>query len=206
MSFPPFPPLPLMARLRRLLGALRADRGILGRLRAEHGILGRLRADSGGNVMMITALIIVPLIFATGFGIDYSRAQKLQTKLNTAADAAVLAAVVPQMLNQTDATAKLAAQAMFDQQIAGLSGLGNVSRTVTITSTQTGSLARCAPPSWSTPPPPPMCSAAFCACPPCPSAAMPAPAPPSRPASISTSRWTPRPRCCCPPPPRASTI
>ncbi|WP_343609718.1 pilus assembly protein TadG-related protein [Novosphingobium sp.] len=120
MSFPPFPPLALMARLRRLLGALRADRK--------------------GNVMMITALIIVPLIFATGFGIDYSRAQKLQTKLNTAADAAVLAAVVPQMLNQTDATAKLAAQAMFDQQIAGLSGLGNVSRTVTITSTQTGSL------------------------------------------------------------------
>lgn len=103
-------------------------------------ILGRLRKDGRGNVMAMTALAIIPLIFATGFGVDYSRAQKLQTKLNAAADAAVLAAVVPQMLNQSDATAQQAAQNMFDQQISGLSGLASISRTVTISSAQSGSL------------------------------------------------------------------
>jgi len=102
--------------------------------------LGPLRRDGRGNVMAMTALAIIPLVFATGFGVDYSRAQRLQTKLNAAADAAVLAAVVPQMLNQTDAAAQSAAQNMFDQQVNGLSGLSSISRTVTISSTQSGSL------------------------------------------------------------------
>jgi hypothetical protein len=30
--------------------------------------------------------MIVPLVFATGFGIDYGRAQQTQTKLNAIAD------------------------------------------------------------------------------------------------------------------------
>jgi Flp pilus assembly protein TadG len=105
-------------------------------------LAGCLRADSRGNVMAITAFAAIPLIFAIGFGLDYSRSQKLQTKLNAAADAAVLAAVVPQLLNQSDAMAQTAAQNMFDQQVSGLTGLASVTRTVTITSTQTTTLGR----------------------------------------------------------------
>ncbi|WP_068079552.1 TadE/TadG family type IV pilus assembly protein [Novosphingobium rosa] len=101
-----------------------------------------LRADRRGNVMSIMAFAAIPLIFAIGFGLDYSRAQKLQTKMNAAADAAVLAAVVPQLLNQSDAMAQTAAQNMFDQQVAGLPGMTTVVRTVTITSTVSATLGR----------------------------------------------------------------
>ena len=102
--------------------------------------LSRLARDSGGNILMIAAASMALLTFAMGFGIDYSRAQRLQTRLNAAADAAVLAAVDPAMLNQSDATATTAAQAMFDQQVTGLQGLTITSRTVTITDTSGGSL------------------------------------------------------------------
>jgi hypothetical protein len=43
-------------------------------------------ADRGGNVLWIMGFMIVPLVFATGFGIDYGRAQQTQTKLNAIAD------------------------------------------------------------------------------------------------------------------------
>ena len=50
----------------------------------------RLGADQRGNIMMMMGLAIIPLTFAIGFGVDYSRAEKLQTRLNAAADAAAL--------------------------------------------------------------------------------------------------------------------
>jgi Flp pilus assembly protein TadG len=82
-----------------------------------------LAHDRSGNVLMIMGLAVLPLTFAVGMGIDYSRAEKLQTKLNAAADAAVLAAVDASMMQQADATAQAAAKAMFEAQIAGLNGL-----------------------------------------------------------------------------------
>ena len=100
----------------------------------------RLQADRGGNILILTGCSILILALAIGFGIDYSRAQRLQTKLNAAADAAVLAAVDPSMLNKDTATALAAAYAMFDYQVAGLPGLKNVSRTVTPVDTSAGSL------------------------------------------------------------------
>ena len=54
-----------------------------------------LRADRRGNIMMMTGLAIIPLTFVIGFGVDYAKAEKLQTKLNAAADAAALVAVDP---------------------------------------------------------------------------------------------------------------
>lgn len=83
----------------------------------------RLRADRGGNVFIMMAFAAGPLIFAIGFGVDYSRAEKLQTQLNAAADAAALAAVDPSMINRTDAEASAAATAMFNAQAANLPGL-----------------------------------------------------------------------------------
>ena len=86
---------------------------------------------------MLVAFSIIPLTFAAGMGIDYSRAMKLQTKLNAAADAAALAAVTTPMMQKTDADAKQAAVNMFNMQAAGLSGLvyDPKSLSVTITST-----------------------------------------------------------------------
>ena len=100
--------------------------------------LHRLRADRRGNVMVMTVAAMFVMTFAVGFGVDYSRAQRLQTRLNAAADAAALAAVDPSMILQSDATAQAAAQAMFTAQAASLSGVTNLQPTVTITDGSNG--------------------------------------------------------------------
>ncbi|WP_454883915.1 TadE/TadG family type IV pilus assembly protein [Sphingomonas oryzagri] len=83
----------------------------------------RLCRDRRGNILMITGLSLIPLSFAVGMGIDYSRAMRLQTKLNAAADAAALSAVTNTMMGQSSAVACATAKNMFVQQAGGLSGL-----------------------------------------------------------------------------------
>ncbi|MFD2578573.1 TadE/TadG family type IV pilus assembly protein [Novosphingobium colocasiae] len=83
----------------------------------------RLRADARGNVLILTALALVPLTFAVGFSIDYTRAMKLRTRMNAAADAAALAAVNVAMMQQSDSAATAAARAMFNAQVSGLPGM-----------------------------------------------------------------------------------
>lgn len=100
----------------------------------------RFRHDRKGNVMMILGFAMIPMTFAVGFGIDYTRAMKLQTRMNAAADAAALAAVNITMMQKTDTEAVAAARAMFNSQVAGLPGLvydaSNANNpTVVITST-----------------------------------------------------------------------
>lgn len=86
-------------------------------------VYDRLRQDRRGNVMMIMAFSLVPLMIATGVSIDYARAARLQTRLNAAADAAALAAVARTMITQSDSTARNASIIMFKSQIAGQPGL-----------------------------------------------------------------------------------
>ena len=83
----------------------------------------RLGRDKSGNVLMIVGLSIIPLTFSAGMAIDYSRAMRLQTKLNAAADAAALAAVTRPMMNQSSATACSTEKNMFVGQSTGLAGL-----------------------------------------------------------------------------------
>jgi len=102
----------------------------------------RLRADQRGNVLMILALVLPLLLGAVGFGLDYARAQRLQTKLDAAADAAALATVDPTLLSITDtAQVKAAAEAMFDQQVQGLSGLKIIARSANVNDNSQSSLA-----------------------------------------------------------------
>lgn len=56
------------------------------------GIAKRLRDDVRGNVAMLTGLSIFALLTATGTSVDMARAQILQAKIQTALDAAGLAA------------------------------------------------------------------------------------------------------------------
>lgn len=100
----------------------------------------RLMGERRANVLMLTAVALIPLMLAIGFGIDYARAERLRTRLNAAADAAVLAAVDPSMITQSSSTAQSAALNMFDQQTTGYGGLTVTSRSVSITSTSSGSL------------------------------------------------------------------
>jgi Flp pilus assembly protein TadG len=66
----------------------------------RHGLLGRLRdrltafrSAQGGNVALIFAFCIIPLIGLVGAGVDYSRAARIQTLMQAAADAAALGSV-----------------------------------------------------------------------------------------------------------------
>jgi len=83
----------------------------------------RLARDRRGNVMMIFAFSVVPITFATGMGIDYGSAMRLQTKFRAAADAAALAATSQQLLDWSTSDAKLAAVTLFKQQTQNTAGV-----------------------------------------------------------------------------------
>ncbi|TPG51950.1 pilus assembly protein TadG-related protein [Sphingomonas glacialis] len=102
-------------------------------------LLRRLSADRKGGVLMIMGFSIIPLTFATGFGIDYARAMRLQTHLNSAADAAALAAVSPAMILRVKQDSTDAASNMFDSQASGIGGYQGMQRTVTVTDGTSGS-------------------------------------------------------------------
>ena len=119
-----------------VLGTDGASRDTLSRL--IHG--ARLSLFIGLAVMCVS---IVLFVFATGFAIDYGRAERLRTKLDAAADAAALAAVDPATILQSDSVATTAASNMFNSQTSTLSGLTSVNLTTTITdgvSSSSGSL------------------------------------------------------------------
>ena len=104
-------------------------------------LTGRLCRNRDGNVAMIFALSIIPIIFFAGLGLDFAAATQKRVKLNAAADAAALAAVAPGMMNQPDASAVTAAQTMFTAQAATVPQLNiDVSQPI-VTVTHTG-LAR----------------------------------------------------------------
>jgi Flp pilus assembly protein TadG len=60
---------------------------------AIRALIVRFRVDRRGNVAVITALSMLPMIAATGCVIDYTTATSVRTKLQAAADAASLATV-----------------------------------------------------------------------------------------------------------------
>ena len=62
----------------------------MARLRA---LISNFRFNKRGNVAVITALAMLPMIAAMGCAIDYSMASMIKTKLQAAADAASLATV-----------------------------------------------------------------------------------------------------------------
>ena len=108
--------------------------------------LTALLGDARGATAMLFAVTLPVVFVATGAALDYSEAVRLHTKLDAAADAAVLTAVAPGMMQATDAAAKAAAIAMFNSQIEGLQQLeiGSGQPTVTITHPNGSSSARSA--------------------------------------------------------------
>ncbi|MGD0149785.1 MAG: pilus assembly protein TadG-related protein [Xanthobacteraceae bacterium] len=101
----------------------------------------RFPRDRRGNVAMIFALSIIPIMFFAGMGLDFAAATQKRVKLNAAADSAALAAVAPGMMSQSDASAITAAQNMFTAQAAAVPQLNINGSQPTVTVTHTG-LAR----------------------------------------------------------------
>lgn len=90
-----------------------------------------------GNVAVITALTIIPIIFLLGMTIDFTQALRKKEQLDAAADAAAIAAVRPAMLMQSDSVAQAAANAIFMSVANGMTGLVAIP-TPSITITDSG--------------------------------------------------------------------
>jgi Flp pilus assembly protein TadG len=92
---------------------------------------GRL-GDRRGNVAIIAALCMIPLMLSVGMGIDYTLQKRSQDQLAGIADAAVLVAVTPTMMAETQLQATKAAQAFWDAQSATVSNVAGVTGTVVV--------------------------------------------------------------------------
>ncbi len=75
---------------------------------------GKFLRDAGGNVMILSAIAIVPIILAVGSAVDYGRGVQAKTLLQSAADAAALAGA--STLGLDDAVRISRAQATFVAQ------------------------------------------------------------------------------------------
>jgi Flp pilus assembly protein TadG len=115
------------------------------RLNAVAGKLRRLAASfytgRDGNVAVLTAFILILCIFAVGMGVDYTFARQRQDQIDGFADAAVLAAVSPNMMPVTHTTVETVATNQFLAQLATLQpsvSYGPADVQVTVTDTVLG--------------------------------------------------------------------
>ena len=99
--------------------------------------LYRFARDRKANVAVIAALTMVPIIFLLGMTLDFTQALRKKEQLDAAADAAVIAAVRPAMLMQSDTVAQATANAIFMSVANSLPGL-TATPTPTITVTDVG--------------------------------------------------------------------
>jgi len=73
----------------------------------------RFFADQGGNIAIWFALALLPLVFAVGVAVDYSRAATLRTKLQRATDATIVA-IAPLAAEKSKSELLSIAQTYFD--------------------------------------------------------------------------------------------
>ncbi|HWF95513.1 MAG TPA: pilus assembly protein TadG-related protein [Xanthobacteraceae bacterium] len=99
--------------------------------------LRRFVGDRKGNVAIIFAFSLMPIALVTGMGIDYTVATQKKAMLDSAADAAALAAVTPAMMAQPASASITAATTMFNWQAANISGLGGAA-TPSVTAVDNG--------------------------------------------------------------------
>jgi Flp pilus assembly protein TadG len=83
----------------------------------------RFIRDRRANTAIVFALSIIPIIFLTGMGMDFSSATSKRIMLNAAADSAALSMVTPSAMNETCAQAQSTAQNIFMGQASLISEL-----------------------------------------------------------------------------------
>jgi Flp pilus assembly protein TadG len=92
--------------------------------------LRRFASDRKGNVAILFALTLVPIVFLTGMGIDYTVANQRKAMLDAAADSAALAGVTPTMMSQPSTASVTAATNMFNAQVSNITGVASPNVTV----------------------------------------------------------------------------
>jgi Flp pilus assembly protein TadG len=110
-------------------------------------LLNRFKADTSGNIAVILVVASLPVTAAIGCAVDYSFASRVKSKLQSAADAASVAAIAKNSAGYNAAISMgqdgsvaagvTDANAMFNGNAATFSGYGNL--TVNSTVAKTGS-------------------------------------------------------------------
>jgi Flp pilus assembly protein TadG len=62
-------------------------------MRAFFSLLNRFRGDRSGNIAVIFAIAVLPVLYSVGCAVDYSRATQLRSKLQASIDAASVGSV-----------------------------------------------------------------------------------------------------------------
>ena len=104
------------------------------------GFYRRFARSERANVAVIFALALVPTIYLTGMGVDYTLAVDRQTELNAAADAAALSAVTPTMMAGSTTSAQQQAINTFNAQASQITNTNYAPGNVTVTIATSGSV------------------------------------------------------------------
>jgi Flp pilus assembly protein TadG len=86
--------------------------------------LYRFARDRKANVAVIFAIMMVPTIYLLGMAMDYTNAQRRQSQLDAAADAAAISAVTPTMMSQSTTVAQTTATNIFNATANSLTNSG----------------------------------------------------------------------------------
>jgi Flp pilus assembly protein TadG len=114
-------------------------------MRNLFNLIGRFRKDRRGNIAVIFAIALLPILTAMGCAVDYSLATRIKAKLQAAADAAGVASIAQKspgfiaaaaMTGDGSITAGVTdANKVFDGNMFGITGYTLISRTSTVTKT-----------------------------------------------------------------------
>ena len=114
-------------------------------MRALHHTISGFGTDQRGNIAVIFALALLPIMSAVGCTVDYTRATQLRSKLQAAADAASVGSIAktsPAFIaagtmssDGAIASGVTDAQNIFDANVTGVTGYTLNSRTPAVTKT-----------------------------------------------------------------------
>ena len=93
----------------------------------------KLGRDKSGQVAILFALSIIPIVAVAGFAIDFQQTVKRKAKVQLVMDSAVLAAARVKQTGASNEEIKLTVQQFMDAQIGNLGGLECDSTTVVVT-------------------------------------------------------------------------
>lgn len=97
--------------------------------------LYRFARDRKANVAVMFAVVMVPTIFLLGMALDYTHTQHMKVNLDSAIDAAAVAAVTSTMMQKSPQVAQTTAKNVFNITANGLVSNNNLARPPTLTVT-----------------------------------------------------------------------
>jgi Flp pilus assembly protein TadG len=100
-------------------------------------ILAPLLRDHRANVAVMSGLMLLPMVYLVGAGVDYTMAVTRQEQLDAIADAAALAGVTPAMMASNDAASTNAATNAFAGQADSIQGVTSPTANVSVTNSLT---------------------------------------------------------------------